>query len=352
MSGTKKKGEEGVKRKREEKEEADMVDIFTGLSKVPEKNLKKSIETIKNQRAQGKSTKKPMKKLLDSTCLHMEAEEASSDDEEEDDDYVMEEEDYDEAALMNSKEEKKARKQKGDDVTQAGYVYVDVENPDRVIDKEVAKFSDVFLFACMKALKEDYKKDMEYRATKPGADPRDVQDWEYLNYWLHTNIKDPLDRLIISLKGHEDRVAYFKQLLCAAALEFQEPDMSRTHICLLSGKELPPEEITQVALVDDPRLFKPLQPKSKQTYSSKPHLFTVDSRYRNITYSVFYLHTLIDHIGVRCLSWAEEQGLLSRSTAVELVTEFHHSDPDMFEKELRRFKVCKASVEAYRRGQQ
>lgn len=319
------------KRVREEEEEAVLADFFVkGLSDMAEKNLKQGIAKIKRQRSNGKSAKKGMKRLLTS----MEAEESECEEEEE--------------MMVSSKEERKAR---GVDTAPAPHElqYVDTERPDIVVDHELGDFAAIFAFACMKALKLDYSADMKDRAKNSG-DVRDKEDLELVTRWLAQNIRNPLDRLITSLKGQEDRVSFFTQLMWAAALEFRSPDMTRTHICLLSGQELQPEEVTLVAVVDDPRLFQPLCSTAKQSYNPKPHLFTIHHRYRNITFSVFHLRTLIDSIGVRCISWAKEQGLLhSSSSAIKVVTRFQDSDPKLMRSELQRFKVCKASVEAYTR---
>lgn len=351
-----------AKRKREEEEEASMVDIFTGLSKVSEKNLKQSIATIKNQRANGKSTKKSMNKLLHSSYVDMEAKEddatLSDSDDDDDDDMVVEDEEEEEEEnfqdLLHSKEEKKARRYRSDDLTKEEDVeYVDEQNPNQQVSEEFGDFTTIMSFGCMKAFKTDYAKDLKYRAEEAKKpDPRDIKDWRFIQQWVGKNIRDPLDRLIISLKGHEDRTAYFKQLMSAASLEFHDADQTRTHVCILSGKELPAIEIVQVALVDDPRLFQPLNPKSKQPYNPKPHLFTIDTRYRHITYSVFYLHTFLDSMGIECLRWARKNKLLHGTSVIDIVTEFVDTHLDMAKEELRCFKVCKKSVEAYQRGQQ
>ena len=322
-------------------EEATAADIITGMSTIPAgdlKKLKSDIQKIAKSRVSGNGCNKAMKKLL--------SRESAVVDNDDDDELDT----ADEPALNHKEEEAMARLlgggSYGTEPTKEESLYRDRDRPDRVIDEDMGDFETIFCFACMKAIKEDYLGDLKERALHSG-DKRDEEDLQFIKTWLLKNIRTPLDKLSAVVAKNEDRVALFKQIMCSVSLKFNEPHHDNTYICILSGKELKAEKCTEVILIDDPSLFKPLAKKAKKEHDPTPKTYHIRSSFRNIVYSVFHLRTLIDGIGADCIRWAKKEGILHKAGAMNIPVMFQDSDENLLSLLFKDFKVSKATIEAY-----
>lgn len=321
-----------AKRKRVEAENGDgeeqtVADVIMNLNTIPERDLKKAkqeIERIARGRVKGKSCNNAMKKLLTS-------------------DQTDEESDYDN--LDHDEEEREARLIGGGSFdtapTEEEQLYRSAKNPGDIIDSELGDFGNIFAFACMNALKEDYTGDLKYRAYEaPYPHPRDKEDFELIINWLEKNIKRPVDKLIASVSKNEDQLALFKQLTRSISLQFFEPaDQRGSYNCILSGRELKAEQCVEVEMVDDPFLV--------EEYDSTPRIYHIHERFKNIVYSVFRLRTFVYGIGAQCIRWATEEGILYSAGAKRIPTMFLESQPNFLRKLYNDVKACRVTVEAY-----
>jgi hypothetical protein len=326
----------------EENEEQCAADMITGISRIPERELKKSMDHIKKQRSAGKPATKEMIQLLKYDMEDLEAESES-----ETDDCVADaDQDYELHRRLTSKEEKKASRHAHDTApTKEDLLYRDVNRPDQIIDTELGDFETIFCFACMRALQKDFEE--RFR-----SEPRTKEECELVGKWLVHNIKTPLDRLgAVVAKGEhsEQRVALFTQLKGSCSLEFEDldPEDASTHVCAISNKELSYEDCTRVIMVDDPSLFRPYSKQAKEVYDDTPRIYFVHNQYRNLCYSVFHLRNLVNAIGVHCIRWAREKHVLYKWGASRIAVVYRDSDPKLLSTQLDNFKVCKATVEAY-----
>lgn len=324
-------------------EEATAAQLITGLNSVPAKELKtvkRDIEKIKRARAnKGQPCDDRMKKLLNRKLLASDSE-ASEDDEVEDNLVHADEEEY--AALVGggsystaptAKERRPHHKNK----------------PNVFVSNELYEFEDIFIFACMNVLKEDYLSDLKCSA-ETGIDwRRNKEELDSITKWLTDNTRTPLIKLNQVISGNEDLVALFTQLTHSVSLKFEQPD-DGNYSCIISGKDIDADECTRIEVIEDPRLYKPMCKTAEREFNPEPRVFYISNRFRNVVYSVFHLRTLVDDIGIRCLRWAKQQGILYTAGAKNIVSMFQESEKGLLESILENFKVSKATVEAFCRN--
>lgn len=315
--------------------------MITGLNNIPAKELKivkHDIEKIKRARAnKGKLHNHKMKKLLNKKFLNSDSDSEAS---EEDNLDHKEEEAY--AALIGGGSYSTAPSAK-DTIAR------DVLHPEITVSSELSDFESIFCFSCMKVLKKDFLGDLKYRASD-GIDKKSNQEeLNFITRWLTKNTMEPIMKLNRVIADNEDLVALFTQLTHSISLKFEEPE-DGSYSCIISGKEIQADECTMIELIEDPRLYKPICKKAEREFDPKPRFFYISNRFRNVVYSVFHLHTLVDDIGIRCLRWAEQEGILYTAGATNIPRMFQESSEGLLASMLEDFKVSKATVDAFCRS--
>jgi len=298
------------------------------LRDVPEQNLKtikKKLRRIERGRSNGNPCNGDMEKLF-----HFEEVSHTS-------------ELHDEPELNHEEEEEEARRVGGGSFsTEDVKEYRGIRNPNEVVSKELEEMDTVFTTACTNALFDGYLKYL-----KSSRKRTDMADFKRFQKWVVRNITTPLEKLAALVSCNEDHNALFTALTRSASLELRcLPESGNHYSCVLSGKRLDCNSCTEVVLIDDPRLFKPLQPKATQSFSDKPHSFIIQNRFSNLVYSVFHLHTFLDNIGVRCLRWAEEKQLLHKHVP-KIIASYVDSNPELPQQLLKQIEISRLTVEKY-----
>lgn len=317
--------------KRKENGDAETAQVFRSLSDVPESNLssvKKELKKIEKRTSSGKPCKSSMRQLLNGDMS-----------------------DGDEMELDPEEEEEEARLVGGgsialddEDDEEENFIYRNRDSFEPT-DKNIGQFDVVFSTACTMALSNGECLDfMKLEAEKDSKARSDLNDFDS---WIKENIVTPLNMLNTVVSKNEDQNALFTQVKRSAALRFKDVSASGSKCtCIISGKKCSPDGCIEVQLIDDPTMFKDLQPKASSYPSSKPHKFIIQKRFSNLVYSAFHLRTLFAGIGSQCIHWVTENKLL-KGHIPDIINSYREHKPDFLENIMQEVELSKATIEKY-----